>query len=83
MPKGLYQYLRSTLTMAFERHLAVEDFTAMDQHTANSSLINIMKRKWAKVPGKLYQLYKSLNLFYKEHFTYYCILLFLSNKPSS
>ena len=33
MFKGFYQYLGGTLTMTFERHLAVEDFTAMDQHT--------------------------------------------------
>ena len=32
MFKVLSQQLRDTLTMAFERHLTVEDFTDMDQH---------------------------------------------------
>ena len=27
------QQLRGTLTTAFERHLTIEDFTGMDQHT--------------------------------------------------
>ena len=27
------QHLRGTLTAALERHLAIEDFTAIDQHT--------------------------------------------------
>ena len=33
MLKVFYQHLRGILTTAFERHLAVEDFIAMDQHT--------------------------------------------------
>ena len=32
MFKVLPQQLRGTLTTAFERHLAIEDFTEMDQH---------------------------------------------------
>ena len=32
MFKVLPQQLRDTLTRAFERHLAIEDFTEMDQH---------------------------------------------------
>ena len=32
MFKVLSQHLRGTLTTAFERNLAVEDFTAVDQH---------------------------------------------------
>ena len=33
MFKVLYQHLQGKLTTAFERHLEVEDFIAMDQHT--------------------------------------------------
>ena len=32
MFKVLSQHLRGTLTTEFERHLAVEDFTTVDQH---------------------------------------------------
>ena len=32
MLKVLSQKLQGTLTMAFERHLTVEDFTDMDEH---------------------------------------------------
>ena len=33
MFKVLFQQLRNTLTMVFERHLTAEDFTDLDQHT--------------------------------------------------
>ena len=50
MFKVLYQQLQSTLTTAFERHLATENFMDVSVKPASR--------------------------------TYYCILLFLSNKPS-
>ena len=50
--KVLYQRLRGTLTTAFERHLATEDFAHIGFKPA------------------------------PRHSTYYCMLLFLSNKPS-
>ena len=49
------------------------------------SWLNIMKQKWAKVPGE-YQLHKNPTQFFKEHWTKTFHLLFyaffLSNKPS-
>ena len=59
--KVLSQRLRGTLTTAFEKHLTVEHFTNLNQHTCRAcSSENISPR----------------------HLTYYCMLLFLSHKPS-
>ena len=61
----LFQHLRGTLTTALERHLAVEDFRAMDSSLVcislvnNSSLVNIMKQKWANVAEKISVVQKS------------------------
>ena len=44
---------KKTLATAFERHLALEDSTEMDQHVLIFPWVNIMKRKWAMVPRKL------------------------------
>ena len=38
MFKVLSQQLRGTLTMEFERHLAIEDFTDMDQHRCRACI---------------------------------------------
>ena len=38
MSKVLPQQLRGTLTMAFERHLTIEDFTEMDQHRCRACI---------------------------------------------
>ena len=73
--------LPDILTAAFEIYFTVEDFTDMDQHTCKF----IMKWKWAKYYGN-YQLYKNPSLLFEKHctktFTYYCIVFWLSNKPS-
>ena len=57
-------YSVSVLTMGFERHLTVEDFTDMDQHS--------WKISWNGDGSRClenYQLHKNLSLFFKEHFT--------------
>ena len=73
------QQLQGTLTMAFRRHLILEDFPNMNQHTCwfflgkyHESKIIICTKVWAC----------SSNTIGPRHFTYYCILLFLSNKTS-
>ena len=38
MFKVLSQQLRGTLTMEFERHLTIEDFTDMDQHRCRACI---------------------------------------------
>ena len=38
MFKVLSQQLRGTLTMEFERHLTIEDFTDMDQHRSRACI---------------------------------------------
>ena len=41
MFKVLSRQLRGILTMAFERHLIIEDFTDMDQHIGVKPTLNI------------------------------------------
>ena len=81
MFKVLFQHLRGTLTTAFERHLAVENGS---RYVQILFWVSIMKQKWAQVTEKLsvVQMYEYKNLLCEEHFTYYSILLFLSNRPS-
>ena len=55
-----YQQLQSTLTVAFRRHLSIEDFIRTWINTgACFSWVNIMKQKWAKIPWKLLVAQKS------------------------
>ena len=61
MFKVLSQHLRGILATAFETHLAVEDFSATDQQ--------ISWTKNGRRCSENCQLYKSLSLFYEEHFT--------------
>ena len=55
------QQLWGTFTKAFERHLTVEDFTDMNQHSyvLILSWIKNMKQKWAKMFWKLLVAQKS------------------------
>ena len=77
MFKVLFQHLRGTLTTAFERHLAVENGS---RYVQILFWVSIMKQVTEKL--SVVQMYEYKNLLCEEHFTYYSILLFLSNRPS-
>ena len=76
MFKVLSEQLRGTLKTAFERHLRIEDFTGMDGHRcqACTNTFDLLKllRTWINIRVDSAPV----------HLTYYCMLLFLSNKPS-
>ena len=91
------QQLRGLLTTTFKRHLFLEKDTFFrhvflerfyrhgSTYVLIFSWVNIMKRKWPKIPWKLLVAQKSEPVLWRtfaRHFTYYNILLFLWNKPS-
>ena len=87
MLKVLFQELRDTLTTAFERHVTVEDFPDVDQNTCEFFLGYYYHEtkmdegaceviSWKKIRAS------SSKKIGPRHFTYYCIPVFLSNKPS-
>ena len=80
------QQLWGTWTTTFETHLTGWRFYRYGStYVLILSWINILKRKWAKMPWKLLVAQKSEPVLWRtfaRHFTYYYILLFLWNKPS-
>ena len=86
MFKVLSKQLRGTLTTAFERHMTVKNFTDMDHHRCQlfldlTSLKKIDKSTWKIFIYTRIWAYSWKNIG-SRHFTYYCMLLFCSNKPS-
>ena len=84
MLKVLLQQLQGTFTMAFKRHLTAENFTNVDQHTFNFLLAKgvwCVKAAWEVISWTKIRACSSKNIG-PRHFTYYCILLFFSKKPS-
>ena len=80
------QQLWGTWTTTFETHLTGWRFYRYGStYVLILSWINILKRKWAKMPWKLLVAQKSEPVLWRtfaRHFTYYYILLFLWNKLS-
>ena len=87
MFKVLSQQLRGTLTMTFERHLTVADITAWINIRANFFLgikyyeTKMVEGAWEVISWTKIGAYFSKNIA-SRYFTFYCILLFPSNKPS-
>ena len=86
MFKVLPQQLRGTLTTAFERYFTVEDLrTWINIHT-NSFLNKYHEMKMGEGAVEIISCTNiracSLKNIASGHFTSYCILLCLSNKPS-
>ena len=82
MFKVLSQQLRGTLTTAFKRYFTVEDFKDMDQHK-KFFLGRYHEMKMGEGALEIISCTKiracSLKNIAPGHFTYYCILLCLSN----
>ena len=86
MFKVLSQKLRGTWTTTFEGDLSVEDFTDMDQYGCLFFLDKDHKTKTDEGALKIISCTKIRACFLENieprNFTYYCILLSLSKKPS-
>ena len=86
MFKVLSQQLRGTLAMTFERHLTITDLRTWINIHANYFLGKYDETQMGEGGREVISWTKiracSLKNIVPRHFIYYCILLFLSSKPS-